>query len=1307
MRQLISHFILDKYSLGQANGSLKAAGVFVDLSGFSKMTDELARHGQHGAETLAGVMRSVFGPMVDAVYARGGFVVGYAGDAFTAIFPEEQSQGPSVKRALSAVCAIQDHIRLHSKAVTPYGAFQISIKAGLGMGETTWQIFRSMDTQRAAYCVRGETVSSSVEAEERARSGRTVLDAAAYETLRTEIDARPLGDGFFELVSFPNDLLVTSQPAQPEPEPDPDLVRAFCPETIINLPIAGEFRQVVNLFVDLPAGITDEMMVAPFMETVFELQEMYDGYLLRPDVGDKGFNLLMFWGAPSAHETDIDRALNFVMELSARTGIPLRAGVSYRTAFAGFIGASCREDYTAYGWGVNLAARLMESALLDEIRLDEETASRAGKHFEVEFRDWQSFKGFADRQKVFLLKGRKTAEETIYRGELVGRADELARFVEFVAPMKEDRFAGALVIQGEAGIGKSRTVYEFQHSAAGDSFQWVVGQTDEILRQSLNPFKAWLRARFHFSEDQVDEVNWRNFDEQLQSLIDATSDVDLAAELTRTRTVLAAQLSLTQPGSFYDQLDAKGRYENTFIALSTLLHAECLRKPLVLFIEDLHWLDEDTRAFLPYLIRNTLANPGKQYPLAILATTRPEGSFPAVDQPGLIHELKLMRLSAAGLSRLAEGILANPVSPALADLLERRSEGNPFFAEQILRYLSENDLLLRLENGAYSAAPRSENLIPTDVNSVLIARLDKLTREVREVVQTASVLGREFEIRLLAEMLRDDLHFTDEIKSAERSDIWFALNELAYMFRHALLQDAAYSMQMQARRRELHTLAVNALEKLYSRELASHYGELAYHAEKARLDEKALRYLTLAGAAASSAYQNAEALDYYRRALVLVPKNNTAMHFELLAGQIALFDRIGDRVAQLEAINTLGEVSRELGDDHLSARYWKLRAEYYFAISDFSNTLDSISRVVELAEAIDNIELLLLSKNIWFGVLFRQGKTADAMQLASDNLELARQSGSLLDQGKILTSIGQVSLEAENPDTAWPYLDEAVAIARRIRDRSLEAQALNNLANLAGIIQGDYIAARQYYEQTYEVGREQGNREIQSIAVANLGWVTGMLGDYSAARSYHVQSLAIARESGNLYTEIYTLINLAAVVSVQGDAQLALQYTVRALELSRRVGDRGGEAWALFYSGQAALVQKNTEQAQSAFRQSLNIRTELGLSSLVMESIAGLVQSALETEDYDTAFGYAEKILSHLASGGTFEGAEEPLRIYLACYLALEQRRDPRANKILQIAAEKLKTQTSRIHDETARLRYVENVPWRRAIWKACQSVID
>ena len=114
------------------------------------------------------------------------------------------------------------------------------------------------------------------------------------------------------------------------------------------------------------------------------LQEQYGGFFLRPDLGDKGFNLLMFWGAPTTHENDVDRALNFILELSLRTRITLRAGISYRMAYAGFIGSSQREDYTAYGWGVNLAARMMERAGAGEYWMDEEVARRAAKHFNFE-----------------------------------------------------------------------------------------------------------------------------------------------------------------------------------------------------------------------------------------------------------------------------------------------------------------------------------------------------------------------------------------------------------------------------------------------------------------------------------------------------------------------------------------------------------------------------------------------------------------------------------------------------------------------------------------------------------------------------------------------------------------------------------------------------------------------------------------------------------------------------------------------------------------------------------------------------------
>ncbi|MFZ5879630.1 MAG: tetratricopeptide repeat protein [Chloroflexota bacterium] len=1303
MRQLVPHFILEKYLANETRGSLPAAGIFVDLSGFSAMTDALARHGQLGAETLTQVMRGIFEPLVDAVYAQGGFVVGYAGDAFQAIFLEDAARAPAALRGLAAVAAIQEHTRAHPRVGTPFGEFPISLKAGLGYGEVTWLLMNSSDLSQATYCVRGSSVDNSVEAEENARPGQIVLDAASQARVAAWAEMSPAAAGFYRVERLLGEL--------PAPHPfhmpqvDSATLGLFYPESVIHQPNAGEFRPVVNVFIDIPIDPTDESFVKPFMESVFLLRKRYDGFFLRPDLGDKGFNLLLFWGATTVHENNVERALNFLLDLYELTGISFRAGVSYRQAYSGFMGASVREDYTAYGWGVNLAARMMSASGQGEVWLEEEVARRAERHFSLHPLGAYSFKGFSDKIQTFALEGRKQAAENIYHGGMVGREAELDRWTEFIEPLRRGEFAGVLVIRGEAGIGKSRLVYECQHTPEGEALQWVLGQTDEILRQSLNPFEAWLRTRFQFSDDQTNEVNWRNFDNQLQSIIAATPDADLASELTRTRTVLAAQLKLFEPGSLYEHLDAKGRYENTFIALSTLIHAESLRKPLVLFIEDLHWLDEDTRSFLAYLVRNTLANPEKHYPLAILTTTRPEGNFPALNDPALLHEIQLQRLPSVGLSRLAEGILEGPASPSLTALLERRSEGNPFFAEQILRYLAENNLLLHLTDGTFSAAPRSETSIPTDVNSVLIARLDKLTREVREVVQTASVLGREFEVRLLAEMLRGDPHFADEVKSAERSDIWFALNELAYIFRHALLREAAYSMQLEARRRELHALAVEALEGIYMGELDSHYEELAYHSEQARLVEKALRYLEWAGDAARETYRNAEAMDYFTRVLQLTPSQDIKHSFSLLEKRIVVLERMAKRIEQYDDIKRMEEISLELGDNHKFAVCLKVRADYFINISDYQNAEKDVALLMDLVKSLDDMNLLLTAHTLQFAVLFRQGKFVDAMELGKKNLELARQSGNLLEQGRILTSIGQGALEMGDPDAvAQSYLDEAISVARKIQNRTLEAQAINNLANLAGFIKGDYASARKYFEQTLQISREQGDRNMQLVATVNLGWAASMLGDFDDARAYYTQALAAGRESGNRFTEAYTLLNLGSVIGIQGDGELALQSTLQALNMFKESGERGGEAWALFYSGQAALVQKKNSQSADFFRQSMAIRAELGLSSLTMEATAGLVQAALEKGELGLALQNAETILSHLATGGTLEGAEEPLRIYLACYLTLVQSQDARADAILQTAAAQLQSQIARIEDENARRRYVDNVPWRRAIWNAWNS---
>jgi predicted ATPase/class 3 adenylate cyclase len=1277
--------------------------LFVDLSGFSKMADALAQHGQPGAEALAAVMRAIFEPLVGAVYAQGGFVVGYAGDALTAVFPDEAGKSPAALRCLAAVQTIQNHTRAHSSVSTPFGRFLISVKVGVGFGQVDWLILRSSDGQRATCCMRGACVDGAVEAEGRAQPGEVLLSEAAYQVLRTDVQAGPVCE-CYRLTSVHGEL-----PAPlpvPKPLPAPDLQGVFYPEELSALPDVGEFRQVVNLFIDIPIDPSNEAFVKPFMESVFDLQERYGGVFLRPDIGDKGFNLLIFWGAPTAHENDVERALGFMLELFERTGLSFKAGVTYLAAYAGFMGAPLREDYTAYGWGVNLAARFMGMAGPGQVWLDEETARRAEKHFLVRYLDDFVVKGFSGKQKAYQLLGRKKLAETVYRGALVGREAELERLKQFFAPLHDGKFCGALVIRGEAGIGKSRLAHACQVSDffASMPARWIVCQSDEILRQSFNPFRDWLQDRFCYREGEANKANLEHFERELQGLVGKMSDPLLASELVRTASVLAAFLGLSQPGSLYEQLDAKGRYENLFIALGALLRAESSLTPLILFIEDLQWLDEDTRAFLPYFVRTLLAEPGKEYPIAILGTQRLEVPELPFDETLAFQALDLERLAPVHLDRLARDVLGASVSPRLLRLLGLRAEGNPFFAEQILRYLVEKEMLSLKPDGCYDTLDDSLQALPLEVGAVLIARLDSLARKERAVVQTAAVLGREFELRLLAKMLDDMPDILHKVASAQRADIWFPLDGNRYMFRHAMLRDAAYTMQLRARQRKLHALAVTAMEALYAGEVESRSGELAYHAERAGLVEQARLYLNLAGEAAASAYRNALAVDHFSRALRLVPPAEARARFDLLVKRERLYGIMGERALQRKDLTRLRLLAQRLGDEALFARVRVLYARYYFNLGEFLRADEYARRAADLELAVGDSEAILDGYAVWPLALLRLGRLREAMQKAEAGLALARQAGQRILEGYIANSAGLIALEQKDPAAASQFLEGALSIARETGERNLEARSLNNLANVAGFVLGDYVSACEYYRQAYAIVHERGDRVAEGAALINLGWVSGALGDLSAARSYQQQALSLAREVGNRYQEAYALINLSAAAVVQDDAQESLRDARQAHELALKIGERSAEGWALFYLGHASLLCENVVSARDMFQQSVTIRQELDQPGLMIEAVAGLAQAALAANDLPAAGGYVDTILAYLDSGGTLEGVEEPLRVYLACYQVLTKAQDQRSEAVLRIAAQRLEAQVSKLSDEKARRMYVDNIPWRRALWQAWQS---
>ncbi len=647
--------------------------------------------------------------------------------------------------------------------------------------------------------------------------------------------------------------------------------------------------------------------------------------------------------------------------------------------------------------------------------------------------------------------------------------------------------------------------------------------------------------------------------------------------------------------------------------------------------------------------------------------------------------------------------MSQPIADSLLALLDSRADGNPFFAEQILRYLSEQGALALDEEGKYFANAQAETSLPTDVRAVLVARLDRLTQQVKETVQTASVLGREFEVRVLGEMLRANHDFLRHMAQAEKADIWTHLTEIEYIFRHALLRDAAYSMQLLTRQRELHGLAVSAMETVYRDDLEPHYGELAYHAEKADSREKALHYLTLAGKLSLGVYQNHRAIDYFSRALACVSADDLQTRSDILIERAEAYYRVSEFDAQSRDLDTLEELAGKLNLDELTGRVFAKRSHYFNSLGDYHAAIRYADKAKLHSEAAQDNATLLTVYLVTQSALMHTGQTAEAMQQGRVALEFARQIHDRRGESVALTVLGLVAVESEGPASARLYHEPALAISREVRDRYLEAKVLNNLANVVASL-GDYPAAQDYYSQSLSIFQEQGDLSGKGLILVNLGWLAGMLGDYSAARDNYERGLVILRRIGSRMEEMFAYINLSAAEIAQGHAKEAFDWLEKAFELSASTGERAAEGWAHYYRGHAHLLNNEFDLAVQSFAKSIEIRIQVSAPALVMESRSGLCETYLKLGDLDAAKDEAGQIADYIEENRTLEGMEEPLRAFLSVVNVFDKAKDPRSQVVLRYAARLLDAQVSKLYSKEARRKFVENVPWRRKIWRLAKA---
>ncbi len=1113
-----------------------ASTMFVDIKGFTPLTEKLLLFGTEGAEVLSEILDEIFSPMVAIVAEKKGIIPHFAGDAFTAIFIDDKGEA-----VLDVAWRIKQHFDNKELFSTPFGDFDINVRIGLSYGVVEWGL---ADEKSHAYYFKGAAIERATLAQQQAQSGQIVFDKWLGESIKTlNIEALDSDSEFAVLNAYHKHPLSIEH----ENERLSSMFHENIPFIQTTQPTIystkGEFREVIAVFISFTNALEFRELEAIAKIVLTEFKN-FGGYFKEIDFSEKNGVIVGIFGAPISYENNAHRALECVLaikdninHLHTKHPFRIRVGMTEGVAFTGMIGSNLRSQYAAVGDKVNLAARLMQNAQWGEILTDKSLSHL--KSFEFIKKGTLLYKGISSEVETFQLIKKNLEEKPFFTGSMVGRNAELDKLCAFSSKMIEAQKGGVAFINGEAGIGKSRLTYELRQNIEKKmSVNWAICPVDQILKKPFNPFIYFLKQYFkQVSNDQSSE-NIHNFKEvfnhllaQLQNNLEKSLDVELA----RTESILSALVGLNYEDSLWEQLDAKGRYENTLAALENFFITLSQFQPLVLEIEDAHWLDSDSIIFLNNFIKKI-----PKYPIFILFTSRydDEGNKIIFLEKDLLKnnhiryiEIDLTSFSKTDLRVFTENKLRGRVHPELLKTLWSTSNGNPFYVEQILDYFIENDLLEPVEEvntlGKASESGKEWNIvdkkikISNSITGIMTARVDRLSYILKETVKTAAVIGREFELPILSEVMltheeyisrngNGKIVLQEQIQNAEKGQIWQAMNELRYIFRHSLLREAIYDMQLKTRVRELHAMIAQAIEKIHSKQLEDRYIDLAFHYEHAQNIPKTNEYLKKAGDYAKRNFQNQNALDLYDR----------------------LLKNLKEGTERIKVLIKKGEILQLIGDWNQSENCYK------------------------------------------------------------EALNIAKSFNDVLLKGRAQNALGQVLMLKGNYITAKEHFEKSAVYFEQLTDIQGITKSYGNLGNLY-FRQGEYEKAKDYYTKSIKMNREN-NKFKNTQIVSHLGLTYMNQGNYTEGVRCQEEELQICESQNDLNGMSILYINMGIILSEKGDNDRALSYLEKGLDLAQKLGNKQSVAIALGCLGNLWLQKSDFEKAREYFVQDVKMTEELG-----------------------------------------------------------------------------------------------------------------
>ena len=993
-----------------------------------------------------------------------------------------------------------------------------------------------------------------------------------------------------------------------------------------------------------------------------------------------GDSILAAFGADAVREDDAERAVRcglgllgeaktFAASEATAHGLPdfnVRVGIHTGPVL---LGGGVDDEGSIRGAAVNVAARMEQSAPSGGLRISHDTYSLVEGLFDVTEQDPIAVKGVSEPVRTYLVqralphafRGPRRGVQGI-ESPMVGRATEFKSLTDAFERVMQKGTLGLVTVTGEAGIGKSRLIREFE--------QWVESRIEmtQVFHARTKTYglsipygvlRDLFYWRFQIHDSDTQEVAQRKLLDGLAPVFD--SGAEEPAALIGQLIGLDFRASVHLAGILGDPRVLRNRAFGA--AAEFFRRLATISSGLMLVLDDLHWADEGSLDFIEHLRTNLLG-----VPMFVVCSTR-HALFER--QPGLgrMHHqdlrLDLQALPAATCGELADALLqrvASP-SPALRDLIVRGAEGNPFYMEELTKMLIDQRVIVPA-GGKWDVRQQLTDIrVPLTLTGVLQARLDALADRDRLTLQQSSIIGAVFWEQALAALdpaAPASLNTLGERQFVQRHERSAFDDSSEFAFSHHLLHQVTYDTVLKSVRRAAHARAAAWLAERVNERSREYLAATAEHFERAGDKVRAADYFGRAAQDAEGRFANDVAIENARRSLANLAANDVPSRFAMLRLLDRVLDVQGRRAEQrtlhdeMELLAPAGEIS------HSRAALLVCRALLADRLGDFTTARQRAIETIEVAEAVGAWPQAARGYGEWAYVSAHFGEHAMAREKAALALQCARKS------------------------------DEVLAVA----------QALAIGAHVEGASQNNAKAAALTLE-AIALAREHGHRRLEGLLQGNLGGILHLLGDEVGARAHQLEGLRIARELGNRSMEGNSLCTLSEIMLALGEAAKALELAHQAVAITTSLNDRHFRAMSLLALGEAQRVMGDPASASESFNLARSLFEEAAVPGATWQAAAHLSELALSRDKLDVALGHLAQLVASPADNEVLDSAPQPQRIRLTCYRVLAANGDARAASWLAAAHTALQMQAAQLNEPAMRERFLQGVAHHREILAA------